>query len=141
MTNTPSTPPTPADIIQAITAMKSHRHSVKREIADKKEEIAHNQGELADMEEELAKTERGITAVEEIFGPLSEEIETAKTSRRTSARRVAAEECPLTLARMQEIGERYVALYAIAEAMPSRVVHTRTTAKWLIESRAHAGPN
>ena len=127
-------PPTPPDIIQAITAMRSHWHSVKREIADKKAEIAHNQGELADMEEENARTERGITALEEIFGPLSEEIQTAKTSRRTGASRVAVEECPLTLARRQEMGEKYVALYAIAEASPDRVVHTRTAASWLIEA-------
>ena len=131
MTNTPTTP---TDIIQAITALRSHWHSVKREIADKKAEIAHNHGELADMEEEIARTERGITALEEIFGPLSEEIQTAKTSRRTGASRVAVEECPLTLARRQEMGEKYVAFYAIAEALPNRVVHTRTAATWLIEA-------
>ena len=131
MTNTP---PTPTDIIQVITAMRSHWHSVKREIADKKAEIAHNQGELADMEEEIARTERGIAALEEIFGPLSEEIQTAKTSRRTGTSRVAVKKCPLTLAQRQENGEKYVALYAIAEALPDRVVHTRTAASWLIEA-------
>ena len=98
-------PPTPPDIIQAITAMRSHWHSMKSEIAVKKEEIAHNQGELADMKEELAKTERGIRALEDIFGPMSE-TETAKTSRRTGAGRVAVKDCPLTLARRQEIGEK-----------------------------------
>ena len=135
MTNiTPTPKPTPTDIIQAVTAMRSHWQSVQREIARKKEEIAHNRGELADMEEDLARTERGITALEEIFGPLSEEIETVKTSRRTGTGRVAVEECPLTVSRRQEMGEKYRALYAIAEALPGRVVHTRTAATWLIEA-------
>ena len=126
-------PPTPPDIIQAVTAMRSHWHSKKSEIAVKKEEIAHNQGELADMKEELAKTERGIRALEDIFGPMSE-METTKTSRRTGTGRVAVKDCPITLARRQEIGEKYPALYAIAEAMPGRVVHTRTVARWLIDA-------
>ena len=126
-------PPTPPDIIQAFTAMRSHWHSMKSEIAVKKEEIAHNQGELADMKEELAKTERGIRALEDIFGPMSE-TERAKTNRRAGAGRVAVKDCPLTLARRREIGEKHVALCAIAEATPSRVVHTRTVARWLIEA-------
>ena len=128
MTNAP--PPMPTDIIQAVTAMRSHWQSVQSEIANKRAEIL-------DMEDELAKTERGIKALEEIFGPLSEEGQTAKTaqtSRRTGAGRVAVKECPIALAQRQEIGEKYRALYAIAEAMPNREVHTRTTAKWLIEA-------
>ena len=131
MTNAP--PPMPTDIIQAVTAMRSHWQSVQSEIANKRAEIL-------DMEDELAKTERGIKALEEIFGPLSEEgqtaktAKTAKTSRRTGAGRVAVKECPIALAQRQEMGEKYRALYAIAEALPGRVVHTRTASTWLIEA-------
>ena len=91
MTNTP---PTPTDIIQAITAMRSHWHSVKREIADKKAEIAHNQGELADMEEKIARTGERDHGFRADFRTSVRGIQTAKTSRRTGASRVAVEECP-----------------------------------------------
>ena len=131
MTNTPPSP----DIIQAMTAMRSHEATLEREIVRDEAEIADKKARLEEKKVELAKARKGLRAIEEIFGPLSEEISTAaKTSRRTGASRVAVEDCPLTLARRRESGEKYVALCAIAEATPSRVVHTRTTAKWLIEA-------
>ena len=133
MTNTP--PPPSPDIIQAMTAMRSHEATLEREIVRDEAEIADKKSWIEEKKVELAKARKGLRAIEEIFGPLTEEISTAaKTSRRTGASRVAVEECPLALARRQEIGEKYRALYAIAEAMPNREVHTRTTAKWLIEA-------
>ena len=131
MTNTPPSP----DIIQAMTAMRSHEATLEREIVRDEAEIADKKARLEEKKVELAKARKGLRAIEEIFGPLSEEISTAaKTSRRTGASRVAVEDCPLALARRQEIGGKYPALYAIAEAMPGRVVHTRTVARWLIEA-------
>ena len=122
MTNTP-----PADIIQAMTAMGARIGWLRREIPRQEAETAHNK-------EELSKALKGLQVMEEIFGPLSEETQPETANRRTGTGRVAVKDCPLTLARMREIGEKYLALSAIAEATPSRVVHTRTVARWLIEA-------
>ena len=132
MTN--KSPPS-TKIIKAMTAMRSHEATLEREIAGDEAEIADKKAGVAEKKVELAKAKKGLRAMEEIFGPLPEETQPETANRGAGNRRTAPiAECPLTLTQRKEMGEKYVALYAIAEDMPDRLVHTRTVGKWLIEA-------
>ena len=114
--------------------MTSEADDASRTIIRLRADLERLDSEIAEKTEEKKLTQDAITALERLRGPQPEIATETKAPPRTTHRKPTFEECPLTIEERVSLGDKYIALYAIARAIPDRVIHVRTACRWLIEA-------
>ena len=110
--------------------------------ADTKRTIARLRAELQEVEAEIVSKQSkrnrlgaAIQALELLCDPPPADLITGpERPPRTRRHTQQDTECPLTEEELKAMGDKYDALYAIARAMPERVIHVRTTCGWIINA-------